>query len=140
MMGVMKKLFVAGTSLLAYLSFALPASAQINICPNTAGSGQDFRGLCNLANANIGSVVSRIIVIMLIIAVLISLFFLIWGGIKWILSGGDKSGVEAARNHVIAAIVGLVISFLAFFILTIISQIFGVSVANLDIPSLRLVP
>lgn len=68
---------------------------------------------------------------LLILALLLSLFFLIWGGITWIMSGGDKAGVEAARNKIIYAIVGLVLVFLSFFIISVIGQMFGVTLIGL---------
>ena len=128
----MKKGFITlVTTAALYLSSALPVHAQISLCP-TNRAGANFGGLCQVANANLSNVVQNILVIILIIAVLLSLFFLIFGGIKWIFSGGDKSGVEAARNMIIAAIVGLVIAFLAFLIIQIIGRVFGVSLNNID--------
>lgn len=62
---------------------------------------------------------------MFIIGVVVAVIFLIYGGIKWILSGGDKTAVESARNHIIAAIVGLIIVVGAFFIIGLIFQLLG---------------
>lgn len=133
----MKKFITTTVAAAAYLTFALPAFAQsptvsVQLCP----SGQ-FSALCKLSNSSLPSIFSGVITIMLIAAVLISLFFLIWGGIKWILSGGDTKGVEAARNHIIAAIVGLIIAFAAFFILNIVVTLFiGGGLQNLTLPVL----
>jgi len=57
---------------------------------------------------------------------LASLFFLIWGGIQWITSGGDKTKIEAARNRLVYALIGLIIAFLAFFILNLIGTFLGI--------------
>lgn len=65
------------------------------------------------------------------LAILFSLSFLIWGGIQWIMSGGDKHGVEVARNKIIYAIVGLVLTLLSLFIVSIIGRIFGVTLIGL---------
>ncbi len=59
-------------------------------------------------------------------ASLIALFFLLWGGIGWILSGGDKTKIQAARNRIMYAIIGLVICFLAFAIVSFIGTAFRV--------------
>lgn len=59
-------------------------------------------------------------------ATLLSLTFLVWGGLSWILSGGDKTKVLAARNRIVYAIIGLVICFLAFAIVSFIGTIFQV--------------
>jgi hypothetical protein len=46
---------------------------------------------------------------MLLIAFIVAFVFLVLGGISWITSGGDKAGVEAARNKIINAIIGLIV-------------------------------
>ena len=39
---------------------------------------------------------------------------LIWGGLRYVVSGGDSKKVTDAKNTVLYAIIGLVISFMAF--------------------------
>lgn len=55
-----------------------------------------------------------------------ALFFIIYGGIKFILSGGDAKQVEGARKTLTYAIIGLLLILFSIFILNIISQITGV--------------
>lgn len=74
-----------------------------------------------------GNLLSFSVQLLLLMATLLSLAFLIWGGIKWILSGGDKHGIEGARGTIIYAIIGLVISFSAFFIINVVGYFFGVN-------------
>lgn len=63
---------------------------------------------------------------LLLIATLLALVFLIWGGIQWITSGGDKAGIETARKKITFAVIGLVVVFSSFFILSVISTFLGV--------------
>ena len=65
--------------------------------------------------------------LLFIIAIVLGLIFLILGGIRWIVSGGDPKGVEAARKQLTYAVIGLVIVFLAFFIVNLIAGFFGVT-------------
>ena len=132
----MKKALATASSAMTYLLLTGTAfAADINLCP----LGSQFEPLCkSLGTGSFGAIIYAIIVIMLIITVLLALFFLIWGGIKWILSGGDKAGVEGARNHIVAAIVGLIIAFLAFFILIIIGSIFKIEILKLTLPTILL--
>lgn len=51
--------------------------------------------------------------------------YLMYGGIKWITSRGEKTQVEAARKHLTAAIVGVVITAAAFFIMQIVFTVLG---------------
>jgi hypothetical protein len=125
----------AAASAVTYLILAFPALAQVSIDP-CPPSGSQFRPLCNLNANRIGPVISSVVTILLIGAALIALFFLIWGGIKWITSGGDKSKVESARNTIIASIIGLIIALLAFFIITVVLGVFNISLSNLQIPKI----
>jgi len=75
----------------------------------------------------VDNLISNITTILLISVVVIALFFLIWGGIMWIISGGDKVKVEAARNRIVYSIIGLIVAFSAFFIVNIVLQFLGVT-------------
>jgi len=123
---------------LIYLSLATPGFAQVelNPCPSGDTEGTDFSVLCDLNANNIGSVVSSVITILLIAAAIIALFFLIWGGIRWILSGGDKVKVDEARKTIIASILGLIVALLAYFIITIVLGLFNLSLTNLTLPKI----
>lgn len=125
-------LFILG---LTYLSLAFPAFGQ-NIDPCPIG-GTNFRKLCNYDLSTVGVVIRNGITILFIIATIASLFFLIYGGIKWITSGGDKAALETARNTIVAAAIGLVLTFLSFFIVNIVLNFFGLpNVWTFVIPTL----
>lgn len=132
----MKKVASAISLLPLYLLSPLSAFAQ-----STNPDLNPCRGQNNLLNAacatrDLGQVLGFVVTIAFVIAVLVALAFLIWGGIKWITSGGDKGGVEAARNQIIAAVIGLIIVFLAFFILNLVLGLFGLSLFDLKLPTL----
>jgi Type IV secretion system pilin len=128
----MKKLTSVSLSFSAlFLSFASFADAQ-TLCP----PGR-FASLCNLKINNGSNIIGSILTTLLIVAAIISLFFLIWGGIRWIMSGGDKGKIDQARGTITAALVGLVIAFLAFFIVSIVSYFFtGQTGFNFAVPTL----
>lgn len=77
---------------------------------------------------NLGTLISALIGTMLIIAALLAFFFLILGGIQWITSGGDKTGMEAARNKITHAIVGLVIVGASWAIMMLVQGFLGLNV------------
>lgn len=131
----MKKLGSILASALSYLTLAPAAFADTSINP-IDGLTNNFRGLANITGNNLGTTIGRLITAIFVIAAIIALFYLIYGAIKWIISEGDKQKVADARNHIIAAIVGLVIVFLSFFILSIILGLFGISFENLVIPKI----
>jgi len=67
----------------------------------------------------------------LVFAGIVALFFLIFGGIKLLVSGGDAKQVEGARKTVTWAIIGLIVIILSFMILNIIADITGVGCIKL---------
>lgn len=112
----MKKLTAFLFSFLFFLSFANSAFA-ISLCPTNS----QYSRLCTL---NIGTAIGNLVIFIYIIAVIAALLYLLWGGLKWLTSGGDKTSVQAAREHITAAIIGLVIIFLSYLILSLIAKFF----------------
>lgn len=55
-------------------------------------------------------VVAAIIEILLRVGALVSIGFIIWGGIRLVVSQGDPGGVKAGRETVQNAVIGLVIT------------------------------
>jgi len=132
----MKKVFgtalATGSSLLLLASTAFAQEAVgtgFKLCPSNQDGARDFSVLCGLTGNN---AISSLLTLILIIAVIVALFYLIWGGIKWITSGGDKGNVETARNHIVAAIIGLIVVFLSWFILNFILEFFNLGGVNTE--------
>ena len=128
----MKKVLALLTPAAVYLTLTSSAFAMsINTCPTG-----DFFNLCNFSLG--GGFVSGIISLIFIIAIIVAILYLLWGGIKWIMSGGDKAQLQAAREHVIAAIVGLVVVFLVYFLLNfVLNSFLGQNTGIFNTPSLH---
>ena len=75
----------------------------------------------------------NIINISAILAAVATVFFIVWGGIRFITSGGDPLGVEKAKKTITYAVMGAAIIFLAFIIIKIFSSITGVECQFLGI-------
>lgn len=112
----MKKLLIATFSIASFALFTAPAYA-ISLCPTDS----QYNGLCGL---NIGSAIGNAVSFIYLIAIILALFYLLWGGLKWLTSAGDKTALQTAREHLIAAIVGLIIIFLSYLILTFVAKFF----------------
>jgi hypothetical protein len=76
----------------------------------------------------VGQLVSAIVGTLLIIAALVAFLYLIMGGIQWITAGGDKAGMETARNRITHAIVGLIIVGAAWAIMLLVQNFLGVTI------------
>ena len=75
----------------------------------------------------LNSILQTFITLFFLAAVLLSLTYIIWGAIDYILSEGDKQRIQSARQKFIFAIVGLVIVLLAFFIIGTAGHFFGIN-------------
>lgn len=87
----------------------------------------------NVKITDIGKLISAAVSLLMMLAALVAFLFLILGGIQWITSGGDKANMEAARNKITHAIVGLIIVGAAWAIMTLVSNFLGVNFFNMDI-------
>ncbi len=72
-------------------------------CPDQTGSSVN----------DVNHLITLIINVFSVIVGLIAVIMIIFGGVRFILSGGDSAATGAARNTVLYAIIGLVIVLLA---------------------------
>ena len=90
------------------------------------------------AGEGLGTFISNAINVAIAIAALAAFAFLVWGGIQWITSGGDKTQYEAARNRITYALVGLAIVAAAWAVMQLVTKFFGITDwGSVTVPSLR---
>jgi len=112
-------------SMAVVLGFSLPA-----LVPAVA-SAQDIKAnLCNGANlsfsktaacddasteasSQVDNIVTQVINILSLVVGIVSVIMIIFGGFRYITSGGESGSVTTAKNTILYAIVGLVIVALA---------------------------
>lgn len=75
----------------------------------------------NLPMVSASSGVASVLNIVFIAAGLLAGIFILIGGIKYTLSGGDSAGLKSAKETITYAIVGLVIVLLAFGIVNFVT-------------------
>ena len=86
----------------------------------TGGTGQGGGGVsCDPTNgqtgvtSSLGSLANNIVTIFSYVVGAISIIMIIYGGLRYVTSGGDSNSVGGAKNTIIYAIIGLVIVALA---------------------------
>ncbi len=67
-----------------------------------------------------GGAVTTVVNTMLFIVGFLSVIMLIWGGLRYIISGGNATAVTAAKNTILYAIVGLIIAIFAYAIVNFV--------------------
>ncbi len=60
--------------------------------------------------------------VIMVIASLLVLLYLIWGGIEWITSGGDSAKVQKARDKITQAVIGIIILSLTFALYSVVQN------------------
>lgn len=124
-----KNLAVAAATLalaVVPMALALPANvsaqATANIGDNLkCGSNLDTSGASCKKDVTTGTqgvnkIVTDIINIFSVIVGIVSVIMIIYGGFRYVTSGGDSGNVSSAKNTIIYAIIGLVVVALAQFI------------------------
>ncbi len=88
----------------------------------------------NFKITSLGTLISGAVNALLVISAILAFIYLVLGGIQWITSGGDKAGMEAARNKITHAIVGLIVVAAAYAIMILVSSFLGINfLSGLDI-------
>jgi hypothetical protein len=117
----MSKRFAALLSSISYLASAAYVFAQVSTpAPLIQAPGGSVS-----TNVKAESIPQLIINLLFGTAIFLAIAYLMYGGIKWMTSRGDKVGVETARKHIVAAIIGLIIVAGSFFILQVVFTILG---------------
>lgn len=78
----------------------------------------------------VGTLISGVVGLAMIISALLAFVYLVWGGLEWIGSGGDKAGMESARGRITNAFIGLFIVAAAWAITKLIEGFFGVTIIS----------
>ncbi|OGH05130.1 MAG: hypothetical protein A2W22_05635 [Candidatus Levybacteria bacterium RBG_16_35_11] len=128
----MRKIIALFLSLPLYF-LPIKIAHAIEVCPQDPNSIASKA--CKFTAGDFGPLVGTIIQAIFVIAVIVALGYLIYGAVRWIISQGDKAKVTDARNHIIAAIIGLVIVFLSYLVINLILGIFfNQSIQDLQLP------
>ena len=99
----------------------------VDLMPKVEKTAMDFQ---------LGDFVSAAIQAVIVIAGLLTFAFLVWGGVEWLTSGGDKEKYEAARGRITAAVIGLVIVVAAWAIMNVIGSFLNIDMKGLEIPGI----
>lgn len=74
----------------------------------------------------IGSIATVFLELAMIIGIFISLGYLVYAGIYWLQSKGDKEKLLKARRTILYAIFGLIVMSLSLVVVNVLATVFGV--------------
>ncbi|MFZ5438298.1 MAG: hypothetical protein ACOZAK_04580 [Patescibacteria group bacterium] len=119
-----RKLVIStGVALSGLASSVLPVTAATRITDTNVDPGKGFA-------TDFGGLINGVLSFVMVLAALLVFLYLIWGGIEWITSGGDKGKTESARNKITSAIIGLIVVAASYAILTLALNFLGFSDLN----------
>ena len=91
--------------------------------PDAQGNPIQINGIGGMPQGGIGTTVPNAIKLglnlLILAALFLSLLYLVWGGINWLMSEGDKQKVNQARQKLVYAILGLAVVFLSFLMVNV---------------------
>lgn len=109
---------VAGVAMLAIPTFALSLPDVFSGAYRGEGQPTDLFGTSE-------AIIPKAINLMLFIVGVLAIFMIIYGGIRYVLSGGNNNRVNDAKNTVLYAILGLIISILGYAIVQWVTSVVG---------------
>jgi hypothetical protein len=120
----------AGATLISGRVLAAPVLGGISGGANAARGDDQPADLFGTAG-----VVTQITNTILYIVGAISVIMLIYGGLRYVISGGDSKKVTDAKNTVLYAIIGLIIAVLSYAIINFVIRAFaqGAGGASLEV-------
>jgi hypothetical protein len=131
-----QKLLSYGGALATVVALS-PASVLAQLQPPTS----DTSSIANVDSTRFGTLMGytpsmflrTLLNVLLGVAGVASFIFLLWGGLQWIMAGGDKEGTEKARKKITAALIGLAIVFSAYALLYILRALFNVDLIQVEL-------
>ena len=101
---------------------AVVSAAPVDVFQGCSGTNST---VCNNSDAKSqifgsGGIFSRIISTLFIVIGLIAVIIIVIGGLRYVLSAGDQNAVNSAKNTILYAVIGLVISILAYAIVNFV--------------------
>jgi len=97
------------------------ASAKDQLCQGATG---DKNCVAKGEKNDLMGIFKTVVNILLFIVGAVSVIMIVVGGLRYVVSGGDSSAVNSAKNTVMYAIVGIVVAFMAYAIVNFVVTAF----------------
>lgn len=75
----------------------------------------------------VGQFISSVISLVMVGAALASFAIFLWGGMMWIMAGGDQENLKEAKSRIVNAVVGMAITVSAYVLWRLVIRFFGLS-------------
>lgn len=106
----------ATTAVSADIGACLSQGSGLNGDLNNIAEGCTPDPNAGQGDKNLTDIITTVVNIISIIVGVVAVIMIIWGGLKYITSGGESGKITSAKNTIIYALIGLVVVALAQFI------------------------
>jgi hypothetical protein len=111
-------------------NFLLVVTNPVAATYQTTAEKSGLSGLCAQGDMScLTGIVGSIINIVFSLLGIALFILLIWGGWEWMTSGGENKGVESAKTRIYNAVMGIVITAIAYalakFVLSLLPRLMG---------------
>lgn len=107
------------------LLLAKPVLAQGSEAVDIGAGVTDFFGFkC------IMEIVFRFVDVAIIVSGIALLVYLVWGGVEWLVSGGDKTKIQSAQSRISNAVIGVAFIAVSYAIWLLALTFFGIDVST----------
>lgn len=119
------KIFIGlSVAIIATAGLAIPAAASLE--SGVRGGADAARGSSQPSQLfGDGGIFQQVTNILLFLIGVLSVIMLIIGGLRYVVSGGNKDAVNSAKNTILYAIVGLITALLAYAAVDFVINVFS---------------
>ncbi len=101
-------------------SSSAPSAAERALCEGSGGTLLG-NGRCSTPEKRtLEGTIKSVINILLFVVGIVAVIMIIIGGLRYVLSGGDSSATNNAKNTIIYSVVGLIVAFMAYAIVNFV--------------------
>lgn len=81
-------------------------------------------------SGDLGTLTSKLLPYIFVLAGILMLAYLIYGGFQLMISAGDPKGIQEGKGKIVNAIVGFIVIFAAYWLVQILQVVFHLSVVT----------
>ena len=81
-------------------------------------------------NSDLGSFISKGFSAVIIVAGIATFAYMVYGGVQWVMSGGEKDKLNEAKSKITQAVVGLAVVASAWAVFKLVDYFFGIGIAK----------
>lgn len=115
-----------------FLASVGTAAAIVSMIP--AAYAQTWKPT-QIGDAQVGTIIQNILNILLVIVVIAAVIYITLAGLKYVTSQGDAGKAKEAQAAITNAIIGLVVAFAAYFVVTFVLGQLGLNIDEFDVDS-----